>query len=171
MIALKTILVPTDFSDCSDAAIRYGRALADAFGASLHLLHVVQDPYKQAWAAEGFAAPVTDMLVQWETQARKRLEEAAAACAPIPATVATRIGSPFYDIALYAAELNVDLIVIGTHGRGPIGHVLLGSVAERIVRKAPCPVLTVRHPQHEFVVEAPADRTSVPELARAKGGN
>lgn len=156
MIALKTILVPTDFSECSDAAVRYGRALAEAFGASLHLLHVVQDPYKQAWAAEGFAAPVTDMVVQWETQARKRLDEAAAACGSVPVTVATRIGSPFYDIALYASERNVDLIVIGTHGRGPLGHVLLGSVAERVVRKAPCPVLTVRHPQHEFVVEEPA---------------
>jgi nucleotide-binding universal stress UspA family protein len=169
MIALKTILVPTDFSECSEAAIRYGRALAEAFGASLHLLHVVQDPYKQAWAAEGFAAPVTDMIVQWETQARTRLAEAAATCAPVATTVATRIGAPFYDIASYAAEMNVDLIVIGTHGRGPIGHMLLGSVAERIVRKAPCPVLTVRHPQHEFVVDErnAAERADVPQLLAA----
>jgi nucleotide-binding universal stress UspA family protein len=156
MIALKTVLVPTDFSECSEAAVRYGLALAEAFGASLHLLHVVQDPYKQAWAAEGFAAPVTDMVLQWETQARERLEKTAAACAPLQTTIATRVGSPFYDIAAYASEANVDLIVIGTHGRGPIGHMLLGSVAERIVRRAPCPVLTVRHPQHEFVVEASA---------------
>ena len=163
MIALKTILVPTDFSECSDAAVRYGRALAEAFGASLHLLHVVQDPYKQAWAAEGFAAPVTDMITQWESQARKRLEETAASCAPLDATVATRIGSPFYDIASYASEMNVDLIVIGTHGRGPLGHMLLGSVAERIVRRAPCPVLTVRHPQHEFVVEAVVPAASATE--------
>ena len=163
MIALKTILVPTDFSECSDAAVRYGRALAEAFGASLHLLHVVQDPYKQAWAAEGFAAPVTDMITQWESQARKRLEEIAASCAPLHATVATRIGSPFFDIALYASETNVDLIVIGTHGRGPLGHMLLGSVAERIVRRAPCPVLTVRHPHHEFVVEAVASAASATE--------
>jgi nucleotide-binding universal stress UspA family protein len=166
MIALKTVLVPTDFSECSEAAVRYGRALAEAFGASLHLLHVVQDPYKQAWAAEGFAAPVTDMVLQWETQARERLEQTAAACAPLQTTVATRVGSPFYDIAAYASEMNVDLIVIGTHGRGPIGHMLLGSVAERIVRRAPCPVLTVRHPQHEFVVEPAA--AAVPELATTK---
>jgi nucleotide-binding universal stress UspA family protein len=169
MIALKTVLVPTDFSECSDAAIRYGRALAEAFGASLHLLHVVQDPYKQAWAAEGFAAPVTAMIVQCETQARTRLEETAATCAPVATTVATRIGTPFYDIASYAAEMNVDLIVIGTHGRGPIGHMLLGSVAERTVRKAPCPVLTVRHPQHEFIVEerAAAERANAPQLVTA----
>jgi uncharacterized protein YbjT (DUF2867 family) len=53
----------------------------------------------------------------------------------------------------YAAQHRVDLIVLGTHGRGPLGHILLGSVAERVVRTAPCPVLTVRHPQREFVVE------------------
>ena len=165
MIALKTVLVPTDFSECSDAAVRYGRALAEAFGASLHLLHVVQDPYKQAWAAEGFAAPVTDIVLEWETQARKRLEETAAGCAPLQTTIAIRVGSPFYDIATYASENSVDLIVIGTHGRGPLGHMLLGSVAERIVRRAPCPVLTVRHPQHEFVVE-PAS-AQAPELVSA----
>jgi nucleotide-binding universal stress UspA family protein len=170
MIALKTVLVPTDFSECSEAAVRYGRALAQAFGATLHLLHVVQDPYKQAWAAEGFAAPVTDMIVEWEAQARKRLEETAAACTPVQTAVATRIGSPFYDISAYASEKNVDLIVIGTHGRGPIGHMLLGSVAERIVRKAPCPVLTVRHPQHEFVVEeqAAAARTAAQPATAGK---
>lgn len=165
MIALKAVLVPTDFSDCSEAAVRYGRALAEAFGASLHLLHVVQDPYKQAWGTEGFAAPVTDVIAQWESQARTRLEEIAASCGPVRTTVATRVGSPFYDIALYASEMNVDLIVLGTHGRGPIGHMLLGSVAERIVRRAPCPVLTVRHPQHEFVVEPLTSAT--PDVAGA----
>jgi nucleotide-binding universal stress UspA family protein len=165
MIALKTVLVPTDFSECSEAAVRYGRALAESFGASLHLLHVVQDPYKQAWAAEGFAAPVTDLVEQWETQARADLDEIAAQCAPVRTSVEVRLGSPFSDIAAYATEKNVDLIVIGTHGRGPIGHMLLGSVAERIVRKAPCPVLTVRHPQHEFVLDPIATSASAGDPA------
>ena len=61
-------------------------------------------------------------------------------------------GSAFIEIICYAKEHNIDLIVLGTHGRGPIAHMLMGSVAEKIVRKAPCPVLTVRHPQHEFVM-------------------
>lgn len=151
MIALEKILVPTDFSECSDAALKYARALREAFGASLHILHVVQDPYTQPWAAEAFPAPLADMLVHWQDQARNRMtgllpeEERAAA------TLATCVGSPFYEIVRYANEQGMDLIVIGTHGRGPIGHMLLGSVAEKVVRKAPCPVLTVRHPQHEFV--------------------
>jgi nucleotide-binding universal stress UspA family protein len=151
MIALKRILVPTDFSECSDAALKYARALNETFGATLHLLHVVQDPYTQPWAAEAFPTPLGEMLVQWETQARQRLATLLPEGDRTGAVIATIVGSPFYEIVRYATEQQIDLIVIGTHGRGPLGHMLLGSVAEKVVRKAPCPVLTVRHPQHEFV--------------------
>ena len=149
MMAIRKILVPTDFSDCSESALRYGRAMAAALGASLHLLHVVQDPYTQPWAAEAFPAPLGDLLVQWEEQARKRMLETLPEAEQAHVTIATQIGSPFFEIVRYAQEQEIDLIVIGTHGRGPIGHMLLGSVAEKVVRKAPCPVLTVRHPQRE----------------------
>lgn len=151
MIALKRILVPTDFSECSDAALKYGRALGEPFGASLHLLHVIQDPYTQPWAAEAFPAPLGEMLQQWQEQARIRLVNLLPEAERTHATVATVVGSPFLEIARYASEQDIDLIVLGTHGRGPLGHMLLGSVAEKIVRKSPCPVLTVRHPQHDFV--------------------
>ena len=149
MMAIRKILVPTDFSDCSESALRYGRAMAAALGASLHLLHVVQDPYTQPWAAEAFPAPLGDLLVQWEEQARKRMLETLPEAEQAHVTIATQIGSPFFEIVRYAQEQQIDLIVIGTHGRGPIGHMLLGSVAEKVVRKAPCPVLTVRHSQRE----------------------
>jgi len=151
MIALERILVPTDFSGCSDAALKYGRALNETFGATLHLLHVVQDPYTQPWAAEAFPTPLGEMLVQWEAQARQRLATLLPEGDRAGAVIATIVGSPFYEIVRYATEQQIDLIVIGTHGRGPLGHMLLGSVAEKVVRKAPCPVLTVRHPQPEFV--------------------
>ena len=62
------------------------------------------------------------------------------------------MGHPFVEIIRYAREQDVDCIVLGTHGRSGLSHLLLGSVAERVVRKAPCPVLTVRHPEHEFVM-------------------
>jgi nucleotide-binding universal stress UspA family protein len=153
MIQLKTILIPTDFSECSDAAVKYGFALANAFGATVHLLNVVQDPYTMPWAADAFAAPVGDMLTDWEAQARRRLTESVPAASASSAVVATRVGSPYSEIVRYAAQHRIDLIVLGTHGRGPLGHMLLGSVAERVVRAAPCPVLTVRHPQREFVTE------------------
>jgi len=149
MITIKSLLVPTDFSDASAAALRYGCALARAFDSTVHLLHVVQDPHVQPWAAEAFPAPLGDLLVQCEEQARKRMLETLPEAEQAHVTIATQIGSPFFEIVRYAQEQQIDLIVIGTHGRGPIGHMLLGSVAEKVVRKAPCPVLTVRHPQRE----------------------
>lgn len=151
MITLERILVPTDFSECSDAALRYGRALANAFGATLHVMHVVQDPYTQPWAAEAFPAPLGDLLDQWQEQARTRIMNSIPTSEHDHVVVTSIIGTPFNEIVGYAAQQRMDLIVIGTHGRGPLGHMLLGSVAEKVVRKAPCPVLTVRHPQHEFV--------------------
>lgn len=154
MMAIRKVLVPTDFSDCSEAALEYGKRMAEAFGASLHLLHVVQDPYTQPWAAEAFPAPLGDLLVEWEGQARKRMESSLAEAERGNVTIATQIGSPFLEIVRYAQEQQIDLIVIGTHGRGPLGHMLLGSVAEKVVRKAPCPVLTVRHPQRESAAAA-----------------
>jgi universal stress protein A len=144
VITIKTILVPTDFSECSDQALAYGRAMAATFGASLHLLHVVQDPYTQPWAAEAFPAPLGDMLAQWQEQARVRLQGLVAEAERAGVMVAVQVGSPFQEIVSYAEAQHIDLIVIGTHGRGPIGHMLLGSVAEKVVRRAPCPVLTVR---------------------------
>jgi len=145
MISLRRVLVPMDFSEDSEDALRYGRAMAFAFGSELHLLHVVQDPYTQPWAAEAFPSPLDDVLAEWEKEARRRLEAAIPPGERDGVLVAVQVGSPFLEIVRYAADHAVDLIVIGTHGRGPIGHMLLGSVADRVLRKAPCPVLTVRH--------------------------
>lgn len=160
MIRLKTILVPTDFSECSDAAVKYGFALANAFGATVHLLNVVQDPYAMPWGADAFAAPVADMLTDWEAEAKRRLVESVPDASASAAVLTTRVGSPSSEIVRYAAQQGTDLIVLGTHGRGPLGHILLGSVAERVVRTAPCPVLTVRHPQREFVTEMAVEPTT-----------
>jgi nucleotide-binding universal stress UspA family protein len=153
MISLKQILVPTDFSDASGAAVRYGRAFAAAFQGSLHLLHVIEDPFIYAPVSEGYVPPLT-FYEDMETAARAQLErvltpEERTEC---HAELVTQKGSPFVEIIRYARSRNIDLIVMGTHGRGAIAHMLMGSVAERVVRKAPCPVLTVRHPEHEFVM-------------------
>ena len=153
MINLKAILVPVDFSDCSDAATKYGYAMAEAFGATVHLLNVVQDPYMLPWVADGFAAAAVDLLGDWEAQEKECLGVLVPTATTATTVLQTRAGSPDREIVRYAAEQHIDLIVLGTHGRGPLGHMLLGSVAERVVRTAPCPVLTVRHPQHEFVAD------------------
>ncbi len=152
-IALRRILVPTDFSDCSSAALRYGLAFAERFDAHLHLLHSVQSPFDQPWAAEVYAVSED----QFETAAREKADEQLARLAAesgrsaAQVTCMTAIGAPFRSIVTYATEESIDLIVMGTHGRGAIAHLLIGSVAENVVRKAPCPVLTVRLREHEFV--------------------
>jgi len=156
MITIKTILVPTDFSDASAAAQRYACALGEAFRSAVHLLHVVQDPYVQPWAAEAFGVSLAGVLERWEQDAKAQLAQLTSEGAGANVTCVTRVGHPFVEILTYASEAKIDLIVMGTHGRGPVAHMLLGSVAERVVRKAPCPVLTVRpgEPQVEELGKA-----------------
>jgi nucleotide-binding universal stress UspA family protein len=144
MIAITKILVPTDFSETSEAALQYGRVLADRFGASLHVLHVIQDPFTMPWAAEGLPVALGELLEEWQRAAWKRLNELVPDAKEKGATLCTRIGSPFQEILTHAEEEQIDLVVMGTHGRGAVTHALMGSVAEKMVRKAPCPVLTVR---------------------------
>jgi nucleotide-binding universal stress UspA family protein len=146
MIALKTILAPTDFSETSKLALKHAVALAEKFGATLHLLHVLPDPHAQAWSIEAAGVPVDQLQRRWGEEAKARLDEAltAAEREALHAVAETRVGHPFLEIIRYAKAHNADLIVIGTHGRGAIEHMLLGSVAEKVVRKAPCAVLTVR---------------------------
>ena len=151
MINLKTILVPSDFSECSDEALRYGLELARRFDARVHLLHVVQDPVTQPWAAEGFSVPLFEVVEEWQRQAEERLKAAVADADRARVTIVSKVATPYAEILDYAAANQVDLIVMGTHGRGGVSHMLLGSIAERVVRRAPCPVLTVRRPQHGFV--------------------
>ena len=154
MISPKTILVPTDFSDTSEVALNYGRALSETFKSSLHVLHVVSDADLGPGAAELWGFSPRDLLDRWEADARRRLDELCpeADRKTLRMQVVTRVGKPFVEVVHYAREHDVDLIVIGTHGRGAVQHALLGSVAEQVVRNSPCPVLTVRHPEHEFVM-------------------
>lgn len=154
MIALKRILVPTDFGDASEAALGYAKALADAFSSSLHLLHVTEDLISPTWATDAYAASLPGIYEEIERQGRERLEQVLSPDERerYRAELVQLSGSPFVEIIRYAREAQADLIVLGTHGRGAIAHMLLGSVAERVVRKAPCPVLTVRPAEHEFVM-------------------
>jgi nucleotide-binding universal stress UspA family protein len=154
MITLKNILVAIDFSEPSDAALMYGRELATRFGATLHVLHVVQNIYIGTLGAENYAALAPDLQQQIEDDARRRVQELVfdsdkSGPATVKAIVAS--SSPALSIIDYAKDHHIDVIVMGTHGRGVLAHLMMGSVAERVVRLAPCPVLTVRHPEREFV--------------------
>ncbi|MFI5178416.1 MAG: universal stress protein [Vicinamibacterales bacterium] len=145
MIPIKHILVPTDFSEPADAAVSYARTLAAEFGGRLHLLHVVPEPNLLPWGSELSTVPFADLLTQTEMAARERLTEIAAAMTDLAGrvTVEAQIGTPVERVLTYIDEHHIDLVVMGTHGRGLVGHMLLGSVAERVVRRSPVPVLTV----------------------------
>jgi nucleotide-binding universal stress UspA family protein len=154
MIVLKNLLVATDFSPPAEAALIYGRALARAFGATLHVLHVTENFFMRPSAID----PADLKASAWRTlehrlSADDRTQLFARA-------VLETSDQPADAITQYAKSASVDLIVIGTQGRSGLSHAFVGSVAERVVRHAPCPVLTVRHPEREFVVPdaTPRDR-------------
>jgi nucleotide-binding universal stress UspA family protein len=139
--AITKILVPTDFSPPSEQALDYARGLAHQFGASLHLLHAINRPLlAEGLAAEAFMSDGTAMESDMVEVAQRRLRKQA----PEAASADVVFGYAARSIVEYASRLGVDLIVMGSHGRTGIAHVLLGSVAEAVVRTAPCPVLTVR---------------------------
>ncbi len=141
------ILLPTDFSEAGRPAAAYACEMVRQFNAALYCLHVVDDSY-QYWSAWGPHRLIVAPPPQQLTQAPKtRLQRYCAEYLrdlPHPAVELVSLGSPFVEIIGHAKEHAIDLIVMGTHGRGAIAHALLGGTTEKIVRKAPCAVLTVR---------------------------
>ena len=155
MIALKHVLVPTDFGEASEAALNYARELARAFNARLTVLHVADNVLAGAIGIEGYVGAYPDFQRSLEESAKRQLEAAVTDedRREFNANGVLRTSaSPAWAIVNYARDADVDLIVMGTHGRGPMAHLFMGSVAERVVRTAPCPVLTVKHPEHEFLL-------------------
>ncbi len=148
MIVLKNILVAVDFDETSEAALAYARSFAGNFGARLHLMHVMENRFLRPMANDprdveaGIGSRLADRLTDEERATLRAV------------SVLRKSDVPAEEIVKYARDEGVDLIVIGTHGRSGVAHLLMGSVAEKVVRTAPCPVLTVRHGEREVVVEA-----------------
>ncbi len=151
MIKLKHILHPTDFSDNSSLALKYACSLAKQFEAELHLINVVQNTtfgvppvpgvpadfyQQQTQYADLELASFPDKVVKFDGSLTRELCE----------------GVPFVEIIRYAKEKEIDMIVMGTHGYSGLQHLIMGSVAENVVRKAPCPVLTVHPEDFKFVM-------------------
>jgi nucleotide-binding universal stress UspA family protein len=148
MLTYRTIVVGVDFSATSHDAIRIATAIArDMPACQVHLLHVAEEPVCDAWTVAAPPVDATGVRWPWLEHARQRLEAVAGTLAINPArlTCAVVVGSPHRDIARYALEHRADLIVVGSHGYGPVKHLLLGSVAEDVVRQATCRVLVVPH--------------------------
>ena len=151
-MALKNILVATDFSEPSGVAMAYGRDFARAYHARLHVLHVVENIMIRYSSEVAFAVP--DVQGDLEEAARRDLNALISdddrKTLDVVAVVETGVNLAAA-IVQYAKANDIDLIVAGTHGRGAVQHFLMGSVAERLVRTAPCPVLTVRAHEREFI--------------------
>ncbi len=146
MMEIRTILAPTDFSDHAALAVKAACQLAERLGAELMLLHVLTEIVPAG--PDPLLTPIlpSEYYTEAETRANETLERYLDPAWGKPARVSwsVRWGSPVEAIVAHAIEHHVDMIVIATHGRTGLKHVLLGSVAERIVREAPCPVLTIR---------------------------
>ena len=141
MIALKNILVPHDFSETSERAMRYGIEFARMFGATLHIVHV-SEKARFEMATEfplGLDMSLEDAIREQLSKIMASHEQV-----ELKPTFLVLSGAPAVEIVRYASDHAIGLIVMGTHGRGPVAHALMGNVAERVVRHAPCPVLTVR---------------------------
>ena len=150
MTPFHNVLVATDFGQASEVALTYGRALARTFDATLHVLNVTENTFLRSMVAdpyqhrEAMVRHIHEHLTQDDHQ-RLRAQ-----------VIVETSDSPATAIVTYAKSADIDLIVMGTDGRGAMQRLLDGSVAEHVVRTAPCPVLTVRHPEREFVVPDPA---------------
>lgn len=152
MIALKNILVATDFSEPATLALNYGRDLARSYDATLHVMHVIEDLLALHGPEIGFA--MVDVERNIEAAVRRDLDAAIAPSDQETLDVRTNIAraaNVSHAITEYAKDQAIDLIVVGTHGRGAFQRFLIGSVAERVMRTAPCPVLTVRTGERDFI--------------------
>jgi universal stress protein A len=147
-IQIRKILVPTDFSDSARHAFGYAVSLAGEFHAEITLLHVVEE-MAVGYASDLFPVPMAEVFLEISAYARKELASLASGVAEGVVVHQSLVqGKPAAEIVRIARDESFDMIVLGTHGRGVLDHALFGSTTERVVRNAPCPVLTCRKPAH-----------------------
>jgi universal stress protein A len=150
-VLLQRVLVPIDFSHTSARALAYGVALVEQFGAALHLLHVVEAVVGSETVPLQLGPGEVERVIESTAWDDLRALLSAEEQRRLHAELALQWGTASVEIVRYAKEYAIDLIAMGTHGRSGVAHLLMGSVAEYVVRNSPCPVLTVRHSDREFV--------------------
>jgi nucleotide-binding universal stress UspA family protein/mono/diheme cytochrome c family protein len=143
---IKKILVPTDFSANSEPALDYAVAMARKFDAAIHLLHVCEVPAMMTGSMDAYAIAYTDWSQNLGDEAERALARLESRFDGVPVSNEVLFGNPARSIITAAKTNDADLIVMGTHGHGPVMHLMMGNVAERVVRMSPVPVLTVRQP-------------------------
>ena len=146
-LTIEHILFPTDFSDLSRQALQFAINFCESYKADLHLLHVVDEGY-QYWMAVGPegvpVGPAPEELMAAAKSQMQEFQRQHVSDVTFPVQTEVVFGQPYVEICEYASRHSIDLIVIATHGRGALTSVLLGSTTNRVVHRAPCPVLTVR---------------------------
>ncbi|GAB4344609.1 MAG: universal stress protein [Candidatus Abyssubacteria bacterium] len=154
MIQLKRVLFPTDFSDFSRYAATFAVSFSHDHGAKLFVLHVIEPSILD----ELHVLSVTTQVLEEKSRqlAQEELESATDAdvLEKLEYEIVCRKGTPFLEIIRFTRENAIDMVVMGTHGRSALESALLGSTAEKVVRKSPCPVLTIRKPGYRFVIPA-----------------
>ena len=142
----KRILVATDLTKASERAFAVGVQLAREHGAALWIVHVVKDPATEPWALEAYGVDFGALTREGLAAAKRALAAHVERIIPPLQAVSAEVvlGNAVDEIVRYANEAKVDLIVVGSHGRGPVQRAFLGSVADRVLRLAICPVLLVR---------------------------
>lgn len=158
---IKRILVPLDFSVNSNRALDYALGVARKFDAALHLVHVCEVPSIMTASMDAYAIAYTDWTQRLGEEAEKELIKITARVSGVKVTTEVLFGGPASAIIEAAAINEADLIVMGTHGHGAVMHLMMGNVAERVVRGAPCPVLTVREPRLKDQQRGKARRLAV----------
>jgi nucleotide-binding universal stress UspA family protein len=151
-LEIKKILVPIDFSDYSKSSLKYAASFAQKFNSEITLIYVVEPViYPPDFSMGQIAIPSVN--AEWDLKAKEELEKLGKQEIPgsIKVSIIIKTGKPFLEIIDAAAEENIDLIIIATHGHSGVEHILFGSTAEKVVRKAPCPVLTLREPIKGFM--------------------
>ena len=152
MINIKNILCPVDYSIYSEKALNYAIEFAGKYGAKLFLIHVLDIRFYDINDPDLYNVNIVDKetINKLKERLLKCVNEDTKGRISVEAVVLQ--GVPFAEIIKASKEYAIDLIVLGTHGRTGLSHAIMGSVAEKVVRKSPCPVLTVRHPEHDFVM-------------------
>ena len=151
MIAIKKIMIPTDFSEYSNHALKYAISMATNFKAKLYLVHVYELPLTSPMLpAEPYPTATRNEQQNDEENTLNRLADELR-IKGVDTEPVFILGRPYIEIVKAARELEIDLVILATHGRKGLSHLVFGSTAERVVRLSPCPVLTIKHPEREFV--------------------
>jgi len=159
VLKLETILVPVDFSQCSQKALQYAVPFAKQFGAELRLLHVIESyPGVPEFGPTGFETAAEG---EAGLETFRRTIDSTVRCG-----TTLRTGEPYVEIALAARELCADLIIISTNGRRGLTRMVFGSTTEKVIRHAPCPVLIVRESEREFPLLDSGDAVANPAKAK-----